>query len=313
MNILTPKFNWRGYAYGSISLCMIMKNEAKRLQRCLNSVRGLVNDIIICDTGSTDGSVEIARQNGCKVLSDPWQNDFSRPRNISISAAKSDWILILDPDEVILRRHHHALKELTLSKKFVAYQLTTRNYARNPHELNYRTLLHGLDPSGQFSGFVPSTKTRFFKNGLGIIFEGCWHELLDWYILRNKLLAAQAPIPIHHWANEMTQSSRKEKADFYIALGEKKVKEWPTCGQAWWELGVAEAIQGFRYRAARSLLKAFSLGFGSSQQYATLARIYNMNGDKEKGALAFEKAVCGIYPNLTHIEPRLKTLDRLIK
>jgi glycosyltransferase involved in cell wall biosynthesis len=313
MYIQIPKYNWRYYAHGSISLCMIMKNEARRLPRCLNSVRGLVNEVIIVDTGSTDDSIAIAKSFGCRVLRDPWQNDFARPRNISIDNATSLWILIMDPDEVILKKDHLQIKELTRSMKFVAYQMTTFNYGRNPKELNYRTLLKGLDPKGEFKGFVPSTKTRLFKNGLGIHFEGCWHELADWYIIRNKLPYARANIPIHHWSEEMTHSSPKEKTAFYLTLGEKKVKEWPRNGQAWWELAVAESIAGLRYRAAQSINKALSLGFSSSNVLSTLARIYRMTNNEKKATLAFEKAICKIYPNLTHIEANLKPLESLIR
>jgi len=181
MKVTVPKLNWRAHAHGSISLCMIMKNEAKRLRRCLISVRGLVDEIIIVDTGSTDNSCSIARSSGCKVVSQTWQQDFSRPRNLSIALAKCDWILIMDPDEVILRKDHQAIRELTRAKGVVAFQLTTFNYGRNPRELGYRTLLKGLDPRGEFKGFVPSTKTRLFRNGLWIKFIGCWHELVDWY------------------------------------------------------------------------------------------------------------------------------------
>jgi hypothetical protein len=219
----------------------------------------------------------------------------------------------MDPDEVVLRKDHRRLKELTRTKKVVAYQMTTFNYGRNPKELGYRTLLKGLDPSGEFKGFVPSTKTRLFKNGLGIKFIGCWHELVDWYLIKHKLPYTQTTIPIHHWSHEMAHGSWKEKTAFYLALGEKKAREWPGNGQVWWELAVAESIAGLRYRATRSINKAISLGFSSPNVLSTLARIYRMTGNEKKATLAFEKAVCAIYPNLTHIEPELKPLERLIK
>ena len=313
MKITNPKYNWRSYAYGTISLCMIMKNEEKRLLRCLNSVRGLVDDIIICDTGSTDRSVEIARQLGCKVFTDPWQNDFSRPRNLSIGAAKSDWILILDPDEIILRKDHQAIKELTRSKKLVAFQMITRNYGRDPRQIGYQASKQSKDPFGQDGGFVPSTKTRFFRNGIGIRFEGCWHELADYYVFRNKLPGRKITIPIHHWTPEITQKSVKEKGQFYLTLGEKKVREQPNHGQGWWELAVAESIAGYRYRAIQSIKKALSLGFIGQKPFITLARCYNMEGQPDRAKFAFEKAVCTIFPNLTHADPPRKSLDKLIR
>ncbi len=88
-----------------ISLCMIVKNESKTLERCINSVKEkfgkYVNDFVVVDTGSTDNTVEIAEKLGCRVYDFEWCNDFSKARNFSSSMAKNDWILSLDADEYI--------------------------------------------------------------------------------------------------------------------------------------------------------------------------------------------------------------------
>jgi len=313
MKITLPKYNWQSQKHGTISLCMIMKNEARLLPRCLNSVRGLVNETIIVDTGSTDDSASVARNFGAQIITQPWQNDFSAPRNVGIRAARCSWVLIMDPDEVILREDHNRIRELTCSKKYVAFQMVTRNYNRDPRQFNYREIKEGSDPFGQFKGFVPSTKTRLFRNDQGIRFEGCWHELADYYVFRNKLPAKICDIPIHHVTQADAHGSIQKKKNFYLALGEKKVKEWPHIGQAWWELAVAEAIAGYRPRAIHSLNKALSLGFSGPPVFITLARCHNMIGNKKKGKLAFEKAICRIFPNLTHANPELKTSRRLIE
>src|SRR5690348_3827247 len=83
----------------TISLCMIVKNEEKYLERCLKSVEGVVDEIIIVDTGSTDQTTEIAEKFGAKILRYQWNDDFSSARNYSLKNAKCDWILILDADE----------------------------------------------------------------------------------------------------------------------------------------------------------------------------------------------------------------------
>ncbi len=88
-----------------ISLCMIVKNEESVLKRCLDSVKeqlkNIVDDIVIVDTGSTDRTVEIAKNYDCRVFEFEWCNDFSKARNYSISKAKNDWVLILDADEYV--------------------------------------------------------------------------------------------------------------------------------------------------------------------------------------------------------------------
>jgi len=313
MKISTPKYNWQGYKFGTISLCMIMRDEARRLARCLNSVIGLVDEIIIVDTGSKDESMKIAKSYGAQVLQDPWQDDFARPRNIGIEKARGDYIFIMDPDEVISKESHMDLKWLTRITQVDAFWLTTLNYGRHEHEWNYRELKKSKDPLGVYRGYIPSTKTRFFKNGLGIRFEGCYHELVDYYLTRKKLTIAKTEIPIHHWAHEINQATAQEKKDFYLKLGEKKVREWPEHSQARWELAVTEMIYGYRERASHTIAKAIRLGFNKQEQYFALARCLYFLNQKDKSNFAFEKGICKLYPMLTHIEPDLKPLEAVLK
>ena len=85
----------------TISLCMIVRNEEAVLARCLDSVRGIVDEIIICDTGSTDRTREIALEYTDRVFDFAWIDDFSAARNFSFSKATMDYILWLDADDVI--------------------------------------------------------------------------------------------------------------------------------------------------------------------------------------------------------------------
>lgn len=82
-----------------ISLCMIVKNEAGNLSRCLTSVRGVADELIIVDTGSTDDTVAVARSFGAAIVSFPWTGDFAAARNAGLEQARGTWILVLDADE----------------------------------------------------------------------------------------------------------------------------------------------------------------------------------------------------------------------
>ncbi len=88
----------------TISLCMIVKNEEKVLKRCLDSVKDIVDEIIIVDTGSKDNTKEIAKKFTSKVLDFKWVDDFSKARNYSFSKATKDYILWLDADDIILKK-----------------------------------------------------------------------------------------------------------------------------------------------------------------------------------------------------------------
>lgn len=96
----------------SISLCMIVKDEEDILARCLSSVKDIVDEIIIIDTGSTDNTKAIAHSFTDKVFDIKWVNDFSLARNYSFSKATKDYILLLDADDVILEEDRIKFKKL---------------------------------------------------------------------------------------------------------------------------------------------------------------------------------------------------------
>ncbi|HZU01895.1 MAG TPA: glycosyltransferase [Ktedonobacteraceae bacterium] len=82
-----------------VSLTMIVKNEAATLDHCLVSVRDIVDEVIVVDTGSTDNTKAIAQQHGARVFDLPWPDSFAVARNESIRHANGQWILWLDADE----------------------------------------------------------------------------------------------------------------------------------------------------------------------------------------------------------------------
>lgn len=85
----------------TISLCIIVKNEEKHIARCLDSMAGLVDEMIVVDTGSADRTVEIVSGYTTKVYSYPWTDDFSDARNYSFSKATMDYCMWMDADDVL--------------------------------------------------------------------------------------------------------------------------------------------------------------------------------------------------------------------
>lgn len=96
----------------TISLCMIVKNEEKVLSRCLESVKEIVDEIIIVDTGSTDRTKEIASHFTNNIYDFKWINDFSAARNFSFSKATKEYVLWLDADDVIINEDKEKLLKL---------------------------------------------------------------------------------------------------------------------------------------------------------------------------------------------------------
>jgi hypothetical protein len=185
--------------------------------------------------------------------------------------------------------------------------MPTYNYGNNIHEQGFIKPKIKYKEQLDYPGYVPSIKTRFFKRGTPIQFKGCWHELLDYDIHAKRIPCSYVELPIHHYNTEICQSSMTEKMNFYLRLGEKKTRENPNDPQAWWELGVSESIAGLRTRAEYSICKSVALGFYDHKRMFTLARLFKMNKNPTMAKIAFEKAMCKLYPSLTHINSNLKT------
>ncbi len=82
-----------------LAATLIVKDEAATLPDCLASLHGIVDEIVVYDTGSTDDTVTIARTAGARVIQGYWDNDFARARNAALDLTRADWILVIDADE----------------------------------------------------------------------------------------------------------------------------------------------------------------------------------------------------------------------
>ena len=86
----------------SLALSMIVRDAAAgRCAQCLESVRGVADEIAIGDTGSTDATIAIAREFGARIIEIPWADDFSAARNKVLAEFRSEWVLALDADEIL--------------------------------------------------------------------------------------------------------------------------------------------------------------------------------------------------------------------
>lgn len=99
----------------TISLCMIVKNEECTIERCLDSVQHLVDEINIIDTGSTDRTKNIVRNYTPRIFDFTWCDDFAKARNFSFQQATKDFILWLDADDVITTEHQQKFLQLKQS------------------------------------------------------------------------------------------------------------------------------------------------------------------------------------------------------
>lgn len=213
---------------GTLSLCMIVKNEEKHLVRCLRSVRDVVDEMIIVDTGSTDKTKDIATVFGAKVFDFPWTGDFSAARNESLAHATGDWVLILDADEAISSLDHSKLKELAQKRtpKPVAYSIVTRNYTNNMSVIGW-TRNTGEYPEEAGAGWIPSPKVRLAPRRKDVFFTNPVHELLENSLKTQKIPVATCKIVVHHYG-KLDVSKDSQKGEDYYLLGKIKYESDPT-------------------------------------------------------------------------------------
>jgi len=96
----------------TFSLCMIVKDEEPVLARCIQSVHGIFDEIIIVDTGSTDNTKQIARQFTKRIYNFEWVDDFAKARNFSFSKSTKDFIMWLDADDIITDENREKILQL---------------------------------------------------------------------------------------------------------------------------------------------------------------------------------------------------------
>ncbi|QQR81141.1 MAG: glycosyltransferase [Deltaproteobacteria bacterium] len=234
----------------TLSLCMIMKNEERWIAQCLKSVQGLVDEIVIVDTGSTDRSIEIAKSFGAKVYEHAWEDDFSKSRNRSLDYATGEWILVLDADEVIAESEKESLKQLIKNPPAPIIYLIQTNYLEKPENYGWEANLLTIPEAQGYPGFVESKLARLFMRR-SVAFQGVVHEQAE--AIDPKSQRFYSKYRIHHYGKYSSEDILQKKGNLYLQLGLKKLKDQPDNIQAYYEMG-AQYLEVHRIDDAYQIL-----------------------------------------------------------
>ena len=147
----------------NLSLVMITKNEEKNIAKSLNSVKDLVSEIIVVDSGSTDNTVEIAQQYGAKIFKRDFDS-FSNQKNYAMSLATNDWILHLDADEVLSPELKQEIAQTIPNTEYDGFYLIRTNFF--------------LGKKMKHSGMNKEYRLRLAKKSLSKYSGGIIHEEL---------------------------------------------------------------------------------------------------------------------------------------
>ncbi|MGF6353290.1 tetratricopeptide (TPR) repeat protein [Paenibacillus sp. 4624] len=273
-----------------ISLCMIVKDEEEMLPRCLESVQGAVDEIIVVDTGSSDRSVAIAREYGASVVEFAWCDDFAAARNAGLERASGDWILFLDADEALEATAREQIRSWTEVSGCDGLFLNIHNYTG----------------SGQ-QGATVNPVLRLFRNHPEHRFKGRIHEQIAAAICERNPEAAFhiTDMVIHHYGYQTVVVERKDKVNRNVRLLQQAVVEEPDQPFHHYNLGVEYLRVGEAEQALDSFGKARKMIDPAVTSYAHLLLKYEVRClehlQRWQEALELVDAALELFPEYTDL------------
>ena len=231
-----------------LAACYMVKNEEKNLARSLGSIAGVVDDIVVVDTGSTDKTKAIAAGFGARIYDFPWQEDFSAPRNFAIEQTDADWILFLDADEFFAAKP--AIKEFLSSQQKLpdAYMVMRRNQE---------------DGQDKDAGLGTDWCCRLFRRARELRYQGIIHEQLT--RADGALCIANLPKEIYLWHTGYQHGLLEEKLRRNLKLLEKDSREKGETPHHWLHMidcyfGLGDYQRAYQYalKVRQSELEIFN-------------------------------------------------------
>lgn len=254
---------------------MIIKNEEEYLPNCLESIKNLVDEIIIVDTGSNDNSINIAKKYTKKVFEITFKNDFSEARNFALEQAEGDWILVIDADEQFTPDEFEKLRTLLTNvsnENLVGFKLFRYNYFKN---------------GGWYTGDV----LRVFKNSSKIRYSGKVNESVEPSIKSLNGYIEKTKIIFHHFGHSKSFQSRTVKNNHYINIFKERIKETPDNAVLYGFVALLERAQGNFDVAIEYGKKALEINPNLSIVNVFVGHVYKSMGDFETALKLYEQAV----------------------
>lgn len=269
-----------------LSVCIITKNEAEKLERCLQAIAGYGFEIVVVDTGSTDHTCEMVKNYTDKLYHMDWQDDFALAKNTAIGYATNEMVLVLDSDEYMQPLTKEELERLR------------QMIETDPERIGRIYRINELDHGGEKQENYEWINRIFSKEKY--CYRGCIHEQLvrkgDTGPVCDEILPTYlSPVRIRHDGYLGTPAQKQEKALRNIALLEKELakKEDPY---VLYQLGKSYYLFGDFTKAAVYFDQALYFDLNPKLEYVIdLIETYGyalLNSDQEKKALGLE----GVYP-----------------
>lgn len=280
-----------------VTLAMIVRDEEEHLARAVESVRPVVDGIVIVDTGSTDGTAALAARLGARVFEIEWPGDFAAARNAALDRVETEWTLVLDADEVIDGRDLDLLRKLVRVDSADGYYLVQRHYLAGAGYDNWRPA-EGAYPERErgYEGFADNYALRLFRNLPHVRYEGRVHEIPVCGDPAARFVTVKTQIVIHHYGKVGLGARVEAKKHQYLELNRLKARERPDDAKAQFELG----MQLHELGRWEECLAPFRRAYALDRRYAD-ALYYEGNALFKLGRLGEARARLAL---LTGAEPR---------
>lgn len=257
-----------------LSACLIVKDESANLPRCLASVQGVVDEVVVVDTGSADDTVAVAERLGARVFHHTWQQDFALARNIGLDHARGEWILHLDADEALTPEAQTTLRETILARA---------------HDADAFTLvMHHFTTEQVLIDHLESHEVRVFRNRSDYRFELNLHTQVLPSILRAGGRVRPTALRIWHYGYLSANAQGSDRLVRNAALLEAEAARRPDDAYTAAKLGLTYQSLG-RWEEAEHWLRRVWSEFDLSrtnvevliQTLAALAATAESRGDLE--------------------------------
>ncbi len=227
-----------------LSIGMMVKNEEKNLEKCLQSLEPLLQEVsselIIVDTGSEDNTVQIARKYTEKVYFHPWNDDFAAMRNITISYAKGEWFFVIDGDEV-----------LENPRGIINFMNSNKNTKYNSGIVLIKNYLSENDKLNTAIAFTP----RLFRRDKDFCYRGKIHNQPIY-----KGPTAEIKATLLHYGYINTDKELMEKKFVRTsALLKSELEKDPENIYYWFQLSQSYSMHKDYKEALEAILKAYCL------------------------------------------------------
>ena len=214
-----------GHADPLLTLCLIARDEEARLPDCLASVAGVVDEMIVVDTGSRDRTREIACEAGARVVEHVWSDDFAAARNRALEEVVQGYVLLLDADECLAPGAGPALREAVARGDFDAAELPLHNASRGD-----ATVDEVLSGKARLS--PPVHLARLFRYTDDLRWEGIVHEhVTAWAMKHRRRVRLDAPIVHYGSAQEVVEERGKNARN--LGLLERRKEQDPNSPSVW--------------------------------------------------------------------------------